>query len=131
MILGIDVDKNGKIEYDEFLSGCEAILGGNNTSNNEGVHIDTLIGMFRELDADGSGDLTMDELSGLLSTAGVSLNRNEVRDIMSAADVNKDGKICLDEFITLMTDPSKAKYSWRIRSAFRVCLIIGGPGKIV
>ena len=106
MILGIDVDKNGKIEYDEFLSGCEAILGGNNTSSNEGVNIDTLIGMFRELDADGSGDLTMDELSGLLSTAGVSLNRNEVRDIMSAADVNKDGKICLDEFITLMTDPS-------------------------
>ena len=37
---------------------------------------------------------------------GVSLNRNEVQDIMSAADVNKDGKICLDEFITLMTDPS-------------------------
>ena len=57
----IDVDKNGKIEYDEFLSGCEAILGGN-TSNNEGaINIDTLIGMFHELDADGSGDLTMDE----------------------------------------------------------------------
>ena len=59
----IDVDKNGKIEYDEFLSGCEAILGGN-TSNSEGVNIDTLIDMFHELDADGSGDLTMDELSG-------------------------------------------------------------------
>lgn len=52
--------------------------------------------MFRELDADGSGDLTMDELSGLLSTAGVSLNRNEVQGIISAADViTKMGRYAL------------------------------------
>lgn len=127
----VDADKNGRIEYDEFVAGCEEILDFSCmecTEEEMALNIDTLVDIFHTLDADGSGDLTLDEISGLLSTASVSLGQEDARDIMNAADANDDGKLCLEEFLRLMTDRSKNKYTWRIRSGFRACLVMGGPG---
>lgn len=117
----MDVDNNGQIEYDEFVAGCESILSNQDTTEDDAsVNIDTLIDIFHTLDADGSGDLTKDELSNVLSAAGVALSHDDANEIMNAADVNNDGKISLEEFLALMTDPTKKQYSWRIRSGFRV-----------
>jgi len=120
----VDADGNGITEYHEFLAGCETILS--YTQEEAAFDIDSIIDLFRTLDADGSGDLTVDELSGLLSTAGVPLNEDEVQDIMQAADSNGDGKISLEEFLTFMLDDCHKKFSWRVRSGFRVCLVMGG-----
>ena len=121
LIEAVDVDNNGQIEYDEFVAGCESILSNQDTTEDgASVNIDTLIDIFHTLDADGSGDLTKDELSNVLSAAGVALSHDDANEIMNAADVNNDGKISLEEFLALMTDPTKKQYSWRIRSGFRV-----------
>ena len=126
------IDENGDdvVEYDEFLQGCDAILGSGGNSSEEGapLDVDALVATFRNLDKDGSGDLSIDELAGLISTTGGQLSEATAQEIMEQADQNHDGVISLTEFIDLMTDPNKAKFSWRLRSGFRVCLVMGGPG---
>jgi len=136
LVEAVDVDRSGTIEYDEFINGCEQIFSGTTSStstdadadDSSPLDIDSLVTTFRTLDRDGSGDLSLDELSGLLSTAGSTLSELDVTDIMNAADENDDGVISLDEFIGFMTDPTKVNLSWRIRSSFRVALVMGGPG---
>ena len=128
----IDENGDGMVEYDEFLQGCEAILGGGGDLGGSKeapvVDIDSLIATFRNLDKDGSGDLTIDELAGLISTTGGHLSEATAQEIQDQADSNRDGVISLTEFVDLCTDPNKIKYSWRLRSGFRVCLVMGGPG---
>ena len=128
----IDENGDGVVEYDEFLRGCEATLGGGGDlgggEDAPVVDIDSLVATFRNLDKDGSGDLTIDELAGLISTTGGSLSEATAQEIMDQADSNRDGVISLTEFVDLCTDPNKIKYSWRLRSGFRVCLVMGGPG---
>ena len=131
LIERIDENGDGVVEYDEFLQGCDAILGSGGSASNEEdtpLDIDALVSTFRNLDKDGSGDLSIDELAGLISTTGGQLSEATAQEIMEQADQNRDGVISLTEFIDLMTDPNKANFSWRLRSGFRVCLVMGGPG---
>jgi len=131
LIEHIDENGDGVVEYDEFLQGCDAILGGGgDIGGGEDIplDIDALVATFRNLDKDGSGDLSIDELSGLISTTGGHLSEATAQEIMEQADRNRDGVISLTEFIDLMTNPKKARFSWRLRSGFRVCLVMGGPG---
>lgn len=131
LIERVDENGDGVVEYNEFLQGCDAILGsdgGDSSKEDTPLDIDALVATFRNLDKDGSGDLSIDELAGLISTTGGQLSEATAQEIMEQADQNRDGVISLTEFIDLMTDPTKAKYSWRLRSGFRVCLVMGGPG---
>ena len=131
LIERVDENGDGVVEYNEFLQGCDAILGsdgGDSSEEDTPLDIDALVATFRNLDKDGSGDLSIDELAGLISTTGGQLSEATAQEIMEQADQNHDGVISLTEFIDLMTDPNKAKFSWRLRSGFRVCLVMGGPG---
>ena len=80
------------------------------TKEESSLDTDSLIDSFHTLNADNSGDFTMDALSGLLSTAGVLLSEDDARGIMNAADTNHDDKISIEEFLNSMTDRSKTKY---------------------
>ena len=127
LIERIDENGDGVVEYDEFLQGCDAILGSGGSYSSEEdtpLDIDALVATFRNLDKDGSGDLSIDELAGLISTTGGQLSEATAQEIMEQADQNHDGVMSLTEFFDLMTD----QYSWRLRSGFRVCLVMGGPG---
>ena len=114
-----DVNKDGKISKDEFLtyilgdeevdeSGCfvdrerEAEL----TTAMRTLYNDTPAGklvsaLFDVVDADGSGYLEEEEGKRFLSAAGCDDSELEYywSDIIRTADANKDGKISKDEFL--------------------------------
>ena len=130
LIQTVDKDGDGSIDYEEFIAGCDTILGSDNNSSSSSTNEDTLdlIDMFHMLDADGSGDISVDELSNMLSTAGVAISKEDAQEIMDTADSNGDSKIDLEEFLELMSNEKLTSIHMRIKTAFRVCLMMGGPG---
>ncbi|XP_010536433.1 PREDICTED: calcium-dependent protein kinase 29 [Tarenaya hassleriana] len=56
--------------------------------------------MFKNMDTDGSGTITFDELRDGLHRLGSKLTEAEIRQLMDAADVDKSGTIDYIEFIT-------------------------------
>jgi adenylate kinase len=126
IIDAVDLDRSGTVELDEFLAGCEKVLGP--SMNQELSDVDKLIQTFRTLDTKGNGHITIDELDGLLSTTGGNLSFDDAQHLLQLADTDGSGGIDLSEFIAFVTDPKVATHSWRLRSGFRAILVIGGPG---
>lgn len=58
---------------------------------------------FSKFDLDGSGFITSDELKSILSKIGQFYSDNEINAMIATVDVNKDGKLSLEEFSKLMT----------------------------
>ncbi|EYU17566.1 hypothetical protein ABFS82_03G074800 [Erythranthe guttata] len=56
--------------------------------------------MFNNMDTDGSGTITYEELRTGLSKLGSKLSESEIQQLMEAADVDKNGTIDYIEFIT-------------------------------
>ncbi|CAK9178386.1 unnamed protein product [Ilex paraguariensis] len=56
--------------------------------------------LFNNIDTDGSGTITYDELKTGLSRLGSKLTESEIQQLMDAADVDKNGTIDWMEFIT-------------------------------
>jgi calcium-dependent protein kinase len=88
----IDVDKNGKIDYTEFLA---ATLQKQNY-----LKIERLYKAFCLFDKDNSGKITKDELMKVLK---VDKNQEkEIEKIIKEADKDEDGVINYKEFLELM-----------------------------
>ena len=88
----IDVDKNGKIDYTEFLA---ATLQKQNY-----LKIERLYEAFCLFDKDNSGKITKDELMKVLK---VDKNQEkEIEKIIKEADKDEDGVINYKEFLELM-----------------------------
>ncbi|GAA0185541.1 non-receptor serine/threonine protein kinase [Lithospermum erythrorhizon] len=56
--------------------------------------------MFKNIDTDGSGSITYEELKDGLARLGSTLTGAEIQQLMEAADVDKSGSIDYIEFIT-------------------------------
>lgn len=98
IILRLDQDQDGNIDYTEFLVSCadyQKIL------SHENLKI-----AFQMFDTDGSGTITVDEIKMTLD--GGQLADDEAWDlILKEADSNGDGCIDLKEFIELMQNIHK------------------------
>ena len=88
----IDVDKNGRIDYSEFLA---ATLQKVNYSKQE-----RLLEAFHKFDKDNSGFITKDELISTLKAS--KSQEKEIEEIIKAVDKNGDGNIDYMEFLELM-----------------------------
>ena len=88
----IDVDKNGKIDYTEFLA---ATIQKANYLKKE-----KLYEAFCKFDIDNSGFITTDEL--LKALKAEKSQEKEVEQLIKAVDKNGDGKIDYKEFLQLM-----------------------------
>ena len=57
---------------------------------------------FKEIDKDGSGYLSPDELRDVMDMLGEDMNPEELEKIIAEADKDGDGEIDLEEFINMM-----------------------------
>lgn len=96
----IDTDKNGKINYTEFIAST---LGKEYYGSKS--HLESV---FRMLDKDGNGTVERQELQEMLESNfslmlenGISsFGGKDVDEIIKSCDVNGDGKIDFQEFVT-------------------------------
>lgn len=93
VISKLDQDKDGQIDYTEFLVSCSQIQLHTSLENLEAA--------FNVFDIDGSGAITVEEIKAILSD-GQSYDESIWKNILEEADTNKDGCIDLKEFIGLM-----------------------------
>lgn len=87
----IDVDKNGKINYTEFLASS--------LQKEELFKVDNLKKMFKLLDKDGNGTIDKSELMHMFSDNAIDeINGKSLEEIFLACDKDKSGDIDFQEF---------------------------------
>ncbi|KAJ3670453.1 hypothetical protein LUZ60_010777 [Juncus effusus] len=85
---------------------------------NEEEEIKGLKQMFNNIDTDGSGSITYEELKAGLAKLGSKLTENEVQQLMEAADVDGNGSIDYVEFITATMHRHKLERDEHLYKAF-------------
>ncbi|KAH0680672.1 hypothetical protein KY284_021757 [Solanum tuberosum] len=75
--------------------------------------------MFNNMDTDGSGTITYDELKTGLSRLGSKLSESEIKQLMDAADVDNSGTIDYIEFITATMHRHKLEREENLYKAFQ------------
>ena len=94
MINEVDADRNGTIDFPEFLT----MIVRRTDSDLEEVRE-----MFSVFDKDGDGFISAAELRHVLKNHGEMVTDEEVDEMMREADVDGDGQVNYDEFVAMMT----------------------------
>lgn len=90
----VDVDKNGFIEYEEFL---RASLDKEKLLSKENIKI-----AFDLFDVDNSGYISKEELKNVMGKGQKDVNDNVWNSIIKEIDINSDGQISFEEFYEVM-----------------------------
>ncbi|XP_071945775.1 uncharacterized protein [Antedon mediterranea] len=96
MIADMDIDKNGLIDFNEFL---QFIIDRQGTARD--IHAEIEQG-FKMFDYDGTGQLNLDDLKTACKEAGAKFTEIELKEMIEEADTNGDGKVNLEEFTNIM-----------------------------
>ncbi|OWF37074.1 Calmodulin [Mizuhopecten yessoensis] len=96
MINEVDEDENGTIDFPEFLVMMARKM--KNTESNEEIRE-----AFRVFDKDGNGCISAVELRHVMTSLGEKLTDTEVDDMIREADIDGDGQVNYEEFVTMMT----------------------------
>lgn len=96
----IDLDKNGLVEYTEFVAACISIF--------DDRHEAYLWDIFSKMDKEGRGALCHKEMENLLIDGrwlgmGFTPSRTEVLKYIEDMDVDQDGLIRFDEFVNYLS----------------------------
>ncbi|KAM6543647.1 hypothetical protein CsatB_008094 [Cannabis sativa] len=75
--------------------------------------------MFNNMDTDGSGTITIEELKTGLSRLGSKLSEAEIQQLMEAADVDRNGTVEYDEFITATMHRHRLERDENLYKAFQ------------
>ncbi|KAJ7966913.1 putative Calcium-dependent protein kinase [Quillaja saponaria] len=75
--------------------------------------------MFNNMDTDGSGTITLEELKSGLSRLGSKLSESEIKQLMDAADVDKNGTIDYIEFVTATMHRHRLEKEENLYKAFQ------------
>ncbi|KAL1822455.1 hypothetical protein ACET3Z_009233 [Daucus carota] len=74
--------------------------------------------MFKMIDVDNSGHITLEELTTGLERVGANLMESEIKQLMKAADLDNSGTIDYTEFVAAMLNQSKTLKEDHIFAAF-------------
>lgn len=75
--------------------------------------------MFKGMDTDNSGTITLEELKQGLSKSGTKLTESEVQQLMEAADADGNGTIDYEEFITATMHMNRMDREEHLYTAFQ------------
>ncbi|OAY80091.1 calcium-dependent protein kinase 2-like [Ananas comosus] len=75
--------------------------------------------MFKNIDTDNSGTITLDELKQGLAKQGTKLSELEVKQLMEAADADGNGLIDYEEFITATVHMNRMDREEHLYTAFQ------------
>ncbi|KAI9113326.1 hypothetical protein K1719_015851 [Acacia pycnantha] len=95
-----DVDKNGTIDYPEFIT---ATMHRHRVEKEE-----NLFKAFQYFDKDNSGFITREELRQALSEYGMG-DEAAIDEVIDDVDTDKDGRINYEEFVALMKNGDKPR----------------------
>jgi len=98
-----DLDGDGEINIGEFIRvmspSTSAALG---RFRNTFACIEDVVSAFRVIDSNNDGALNKQELTAGMNSFGKEFTATEIESVFSLADVNSDGEICYDEFVSMM-----------------------------
>ncbi|KAG2963829.1 hypothetical protein PC120_g27471 [Phytophthora cactorum] len=94
---GVMVEGPQEITFEAFYKWCSARIQESRHSKEELVEE-----IFRMVDADGSGTISVDEFVSIFKTLGQALDHDDVRELVYQMDRNGDGKIDLEEFSKML-----------------------------
>ena len=95
MINEIDFDKNGVIDFNEFLYLMVKKMNGNDTE-------EELLEAFKVFDRDGNGYVTSHELRCVMTTLCEETSPEEIEEMIKEADIDGDGQVDYQEFVKMM-----------------------------
>ncbi|KAG7382955.1 hypothetical protein PHYPSEUDO_004190 [Phytophthora pseudosyringae] len=94
---GVMVEGPQEITFEAFYKWCSARIQESRHSKEELVEE-----IFRMVDTDGSGTISVDEFVSIFKTLGQALDHDDVRELVYQMDRNGDGKIDLEEFSKML-----------------------------
>merc|ERR1711915_1098708 len=95
LVLEVDIDVNGTIEFGEFLNMMKQKAG-------EVDEEADLREAFKIFDRDKDGYISMKELKKVANMLGTMLTKEELEEFMAEADADGNGKLDYDEFVKMM-----------------------------
>ncbi len=93
MINSVDENKNGLIDFPEFLVLMEHKMKDTD---------EEMMSAFRQFDTDGNGRISRAELKATMSQMCGGLSDEQVDHIIEEVDKDGDGEINYEEFVTMM-----------------------------
>ncbi|XP_063228302.1 calmodulin-A-like [Bacillus rossius redtenbacheri] len=96
MVNEVDQDGNGTIEFNEFLQMMSKKMRGAESG-------DELREAFRVFDKNNDGLISSTELRHVMTNLGEKLSDEEVDDMIREADLDGDGMVNYEEFVTILT----------------------------
>jgi Ca2+-binding EF-hand superfamily protein len=91
MIADVDLNGNGKVEFEEFLIMMDSKT--KRLDSNNGIDI-----AFQIFDSNKDGLISADELKSTMARLGIICTNEEINQMMDAVDENRDGQISRTEF---------------------------------
>lgn len=96
MITEIDQDGNGCISFNEFV-----YLMTKNVHEDGDIE-EEIREAFRVFDREGHGYIAVPDLCQVLTTLGDKLTEDESLELISEADIDGDGNVNYEEFVTML-----------------------------
>ena len=102
MIRQADVNRNGTVEFPEFLTMMSK-KDADKDKKKETERVKKIRAAFRVFDKDGNGFISPAELRQVLIDHGERATDEKVDRWIQEADIDQDGLVSYEEFVTLMT----------------------------
>lgn len=97
MLSEVDLNNNGQIDYNEFLSLMTRKMRDTDTE-------EELIETFKIFDKDGNGQISAKEIVEIMTALGLQITIEEANDVIKDADRDHDGYINYEEFVRLIVN---------------------------
>eukprot|EP00090_Calanus_glacialis_P008901 TRINITY_DN17216_c0_g1_i1.p1 TRINITY_DN17216_c0_g1~~TRINITY_DN17216_c0_g1_i1.p1 ORF type:complete len:176 (+),score=57.81 TRINITY_DN17216_c0_g1_i1:25-528(+) len=95
MINEIDQDGNGAISFNEFVWLMTREIHDNDIE-------EEIREAFRVFDRESYGFITVNDLTHVMQTLGEKLSAEETQELISEADLDGDGNVNYEEFVTML-----------------------------